>query len=93
MPSATRRASTVAQMVKSLPPMREILVRSPGQEDPLEKEMATPQVFLPGKSHGLRSLVDYSTRGHKEMDTVEQLHFHFQLPDAALTMTWVVSTT
>ena len=28
-------------MVKSLPEMRETLVRSLGQEDPLEKEMAT----------------------------------------------------
>ena len=31
----------VAQMVKRLPTMRETQVRSPGQEDPLEKEMAT----------------------------------------------------
>ena len=34
-------ASLVAQMVKSLPTMRETPVRSLGQEDPLEKEMAT----------------------------------------------------
>ena len=26
------------------------------REDPLEKEMATTPVFLPGKSHGQRSL-------------------------------------
>ena len=31
----------VAQMVKRLPTMRESQVRSLGQEDPLEKEMAT----------------------------------------------------
>jgi len=31
----------VAQTVKSLPAMWEIWVRSLGQEDPLEKEMAT----------------------------------------------------
>ena len=29
------------------------------QEDPLEKEMATP-VFLPGKSHGQRGPAGYS---------------------------------
>ena len=29
-------------------------------------------VFLPGKSHGRKSLVDYSPRGHKESDTTEQ---------------------
>ena len=31
----------VAQMVKRLPAMRETRVQSLGQEDPLEKEMAT----------------------------------------------------
>ena len=32
-------------------------------------------VFLPGESHGQRSLVGYSPRGCKESDTTEQLHF------------------
>ena len=31
--------------------------------------------LLPGKSHGQRSLVGYSPRGHKESDTTEQHHF------------------
>ena len=35
------RTSLVAQMVKCLPAMQETRVRSLGQEDPLEKEMAT----------------------------------------------------
>ena len=30
---------------------------------------------MPGKSHGQRSLVLYSPRGHKELDTTEQLLF------------------
>ena len=47
-------------------------VQSLGWEDPLEKEMATHSVFLPGKSHGQRSLVGYSPWGHKE-DKTEQL--------------------
>ena len=34
-------ASMVAQMVKNLPPMREARVQPLGQEDPLEKGMAT----------------------------------------------------
>ena len=34
-------ASLVAQMVKNLPIVQETWVRSLGQEDPLEKEMAT----------------------------------------------------
>ena len=40
------------------------------------KWQPTP-VLLPGKLHGLRSLVDYSPWGHKEPDMTEWLHFHF----------------
>ena len=67
-------------MVKNSPAMQETRVRSLGQEDPLEKEMATTPVFLPGKSHGQRSLEDYSPWDHKELDTTERLHLtlHFQ---------------
>ena len=40
------------------------------------KWQPTP-VFLPGKSHGLRSLVSYHPWGHKESDTTEWLtHTH-----------------
>ena len=39
-------ASLVAQMVKRLPAVRETGVRSLGQEDPLEKEMATHSSVL-----------------------------------------------
>ena len=45
------------------------------QGPPLEKEMATHSVLLPGKFHGRRSLVGYSPRGHKESNTTERLHF------------------
>ena len=41
--------SLVAQTVKRLPTMREIRVRSLGQEDPLEKEMATHSRTLASK--------------------------------------------
>ena len=37
--------------------------------------MATPPVFLPGESHGRKSLVGYSPWGRKESDTTERLHF------------------
>ena len=40
VPTLVLRDSLVAQTVKSLPSMRETRVRSLGQEDPLEKEMA-----------------------------------------------------
>ena len=59
-------------MVNNLPAMQETQVQSLFQEDPLEKGMATP-VFLPGKSHGQRSLVGYSPWCPKESDTTERL--------------------
>ena len=39
----------MAQIVKSLPAMRETQVRPLGQEDPLEKEMATHSSILAWK--------------------------------------------
>ena len=49
----------VAQAIKSLPAMSETQVQSLGQEDPLEEEMET-SLFLPGESHGQRSLAGYN---------------------------------
>ena len=36
-------------------------------------------VLLPGKSHGQRSMAGCSPWGRYELDTTEQLHFHFSL--------------
>ena len=55
-------------MVKNPPANAKGLDLILGQEDPLEKEMATPPVFFPGKSHGQSSLVGYSPWGCKEWD-------------------------
>ena len=60
-----------AQTVKNLPVMQETQVQSLGQEDPLEKGMATTPEFLPGEFHGQRSLTGYSPWSHKELDTIE----------------------
>ena len=62
--------SLVAQTVKHLSTMQDTWIQSLGQEDLLEKEIATP-VLLPGKFHGQRSLVGYCPRGHKESDMTE----------------------
>ena len=43
---------------------------------PWRRKWQPTPVFLPGESHGQRSLVGYSPRGRKESDTTEQLHFH-----------------
>ena len=50
-------ASLVAQMAKNLHERQETWVQSLGQEDALEKEMATHSSTLAGKFHGWRSLV------------------------------------
>ena len=63
-------ASQVALVVRTHLPMQESEV-SLGAEDPLQEEMATHSVFLPGESHGQRSPVGYSACGCKELDTTE----------------------
>ena len=49
----------------------ETRVRSLSAKEPLEEEMTTTPVFLPGESHGRRSLADYSPQRHKELDKSE----------------------
>ena len=41
---------------------------------PWNKKCQPTPVFLPGKSHGQRSLVGYSPWGHKESDVTEAVH-------------------
>ena len=53
-------------------------VQSLGWEDPLEEEMQPTLAFLPGASHGQRSLVGYSPWGHKESDMTEHIRAHTQ---------------
>ena len=51
----------------------------PGSErSPWSGEWVLTPVFLPGESHGQRSLVSYRPCGHKELDTTEQ-HIGFIL--------------
>ena len=42
---------------------------------PWRRKWQPTPVFLPGESHGRRSLVGYSPQGGKESDTTEWLHF------------------
>ena len=52
--------SSPVSVVKNPPTKQEKQVQSLGQEDPLEKEMATHSSILALKSHGQRSLAGYS---------------------------------
>ena len=57
-------------VVKNPPAIQETWVQSLGQEDPLEKEMATHSpLFLPGKPYRQRSLEGCSPWAGKESDT------------------------
>ena len=67
------RTSFVAQTVKRLPTMRETRIRSLGQEDPLEKEMATHSSILAWKISWTEE-----PGGLKESDMTEQLSTHIQ---------------
>ena len=60
-------------MVKNLPAMQETQIQSLGQEDSLEKGMATHCSILAWKTHGQRSLAGNSPWGHKELDITEHL--------------------
>ena len=67
------QASLVAQLVKN----PSVSVR-PGFDPwvgkvPWRRAWQPTPVFLPGESHGQRSLVGYSPWGHKESDTAESL--------------------
>ena len=70
----------MVQQVKNPPVIQETMetwVRSLGWDDPLEEENGNPlQYFLPEKSHGQRSLVGYSPKGCKELDTTKWVSMH-----------------
>ena len=68
------RVASLAQMVKHLSAMQQTRVRSWVGKIPWRRKWQPTPVFLPGKSHGRQSLVDYCPWGRKELDTTERLH-------------------
>ena len=65
-------ASLVAQMVKSPPALQETQIQSLDRgRCPGEGNGNPLQLFLPGRSHGQRSLAGYSPWGHRELDMAE----------------------
>ena len=51
---------------------------------PWRRKWEPTPVFLPGKSHGQRSLVGFSPWGFKESDLTEQLSAHIHIISSAL---------
>ena len=66
-------SSLVAQMVKNLPAVWEVWVRSLGREDPLEKGMATHSCIIAWKIPWTEEPGGYSPWGRKELDMTERL--------------------
>ena len=64
-------ASQVAQRVINLPIMRETQVQSLGQEDPLEKGMATHSSILAWRIPWTEEPGSDTPWGHKELDLTE----------------------
>ena len=65
----------MVQRLKRLSAMWETWVRSLGQEDPLEKEMAAHSSILAWRIPWMEELGGLQSMGHKESDTTERLHF------------------
>ena len=63
----------MAQTVKNLPTMQRPGFDPWVRKIPWRRKWQPTPVFLPGDSHGQRSLVGYSPWGHKESDKTEKL--------------------
>jgi len=63
----------VAQTVKNLPAMQHTWVQSLGQEDALEKEVASHSCVLAWRISWTEEPGGLQSLGHKEWDTTEQL--------------------
>ena len=63
-------------MVKKSPVMQKTQIRFDPwvRKIPWRREWQPTPVFLPGESHGQRSLAGYSPWGRKESDTTEKLN-------------------
>ena len=72
-----RQVLQVAQMVKNLPAMQETLVRSLGQEDPLEEKMATHSSILAWRIPRTEESGGYSPWGREESDMTEWLTLYY----------------
>ena len=63
-------------VVENLPVMQEHRLSPWVWKIPWRRKWQPTPIFLPGKSHGQRSLADYRPRGHRELDTTEWLSTH-----------------
>ena len=74
----------MAQMVKNLPAMRETQVQSLGQEDPLEKGMATHSSALAWRIPWTEEPGGLQSLGLQSWAGLSDFHFHFHFPELTL---------
>ena len=84
-------------MAKNLSAMRKTWVEPWVEKFPWRRKWQPTPIFLPGESHGQRSLEGYSSWGRKQLDTTERLththtHTHTRTLLAKLNCTYNVST-
>ena len=72
----------MAQMVKSLPAMLETQVQSLGQEDPLEKEMATHSSILSWKIPWTREPGGLQPMGLQNQTWLRDYHIHIHVNES-----------
>ena len=70
VPQGGFSGGSVVNNLPAMQDMQEPQVRSLGWEDTRRRKWQPTPVYLPGKSHGQRSLVGCSPWGHKESDTI-----------------------
>ena len=79
MVSPIVRASQVALVVKNLPVKcrrrKKIRFYPWVGKIPCRRKWQPTPVFLPGESHGQRSLVGYSAWSHKKLDMIEATYY------------------
>ena len=70
----------VTQRLRRLLAMQETWVQSLGWKIPWRRKWQSIPVFLAWRIPWTEELGGLQSRGHKESDTTERLHFHFQDP-------------
>ena len=86
-------ASLMAQGVKNLPAMWDTQVWSLGWEDPWRKEWQPAPIFLPGDSHGQRSLAGYSLWWQRVGHSWSNWAQHVSIQAIWYMQSWLVRTT
>ena len=68
------RGNSLVQVIKSLLPMQETRFDPWVRKIPWRRKWQPTPVFLPGESHGQRSLAGCSPQGHRESGSTEHTH-------------------